>query len=162
MINKYWAQPNLSPTFQFLVHFSHCFMDICNWIPHSHLKINMSTTKLLIFLPSQFLLRIPPFINSYHSPKHSPLSLIAVSHQWVSFIFIFPFLSIPFHSHLNPGSGLDCYLSLLLVPGFQSLYCSKVPLWLCFSLVENPSAAHTSEPGIQSSVQYDLKWFRAL
>lgn len=149
MIDECWIQPSLFPTFHLLVHSSHCFVDIFNWAPHLHLKINMPKTKLLTFWPfchAHSSLGCPQFLKSHHSPIQSPLSPAATVTSGFTSSLSLPFLSIPFHSHLNPCSVLDCYSSLLLghwiavSPFLIHLpHCSKVSLWLCFFLVENPS-----------------------
>lgn len=138
-MDDYIIQPNLSSTFYLLVQFSHCFMDIFSWIPHLLLKISMSTTKLLAFLPSLF--GMPPFFKVQPLSQNTlPFPLQLLSHHWDSFICI---SSIFIHVFFIPSSNLF-WLRLLPQPPTQSLgssltlsihpqHCSKFHLVMLLS-----------------------------
>lgn len=85
MLGEYWIQPDSSFTFHLMVHFSHYFMDISNWIPHLHLKINM--LHFWSFSQANSSLGCPPFLSPTILPNTLPCPLRLLSRKRASVIF---------------------------------------------------------------------------
>lgn len=125
-MGEYLIQPNLSPTFYLLVHFSHCIMDIFNWLPHLHLKINTSMPNIWSFPQANSSLGCPHFLKSHHSPRtfsFVPYSYLVITRSRSS-------LSLPFLSTSSPPPTWSLGSSLTLCHPSSALFPSSIVVML--------------------------------